>query len=204
MLIGSRCHQSSRSDLLPLNPFAQVPTVAPSPTLCSLAVSAEHGLHCWIIRWMRSLESAAPAWPSRVSSGLQGRPLPGWRSRTRWIIGREPLVFCPDHLPGSRSCGGRDVLRDGPQKRRHLAGNCGNDQRTLFAGGGEPTVTGAQGNLRLPGDCANRFGQTLEPRLQGLADAGRMAIAPSTLDQHPPGTFVASQCETAPPNPLAG
>ena len=35
-------------------------------------------------------------------------------------------MFCPDHLPGSRSCGGRDVLRDRPQKRRHLAGNCGN------------------------------------------------------------------------------
>jgi len=34
--------------------------VAPSPTLCSLTVSAEHGLDCWIIRWMRSLESAAP------------------------------------------------------------------------------------------------------------------------------------------------
>src|SRR6516162_9597653 len=135
MLIGSRCHQSSRSDLLPLNPFAQVPTVAPSPTLCSLAVSAEHGLDCWIIRWMRSLESAAPVWPSRVSSGLQGRP-----------------------LPGSRSCGGRDVLRDGPQKRRHLAGNCGNDLRTLFAGGGEPTVTGAQANLRLPGDARTVLG----------------------------------------------
>ena len=59
---------------------------------------------------------------------------------------------------GSRSCGGRDVLRDRPQKRRHLAGNCGNDQRTLFTDGGEPTVTGAQASLRLPGDFANRFG----------------------------------------------
>src|SRR6516162_8063744 len=86
-------------------------------------------------------------------------------------------------LPGSRSCGGRDVLRDRPQKRRHLAGNCGNDQRTLFADGGEPTVTGAQASLRLPGDFANRFGQPLEPRLQGLADAGRIPIAPGTLDQ---------------------
>jgi hypothetical protein len=124
--------------------------VAPSPTLCSLTVSAEQGLDCWIIRWMRS--------------------------RTRWIIGREPLVFCPDHLPGSRSCGGRDVLRDRPQKRRHLAGNCGNDQRTLFAGGGEPTVTGAQANLCLPGNLANRFWQPLEPGLQGLADAGRKTI----------------------------
>jgi hypothetical protein len=28
--------------------------------------------------------------------------------------------------------------------------------------------------LCLPGDCANRFGQPLEPRLQGLADAGRI------------------------------
>ena len=130
----------------------------------------------------------------RVSSGPEGRPLPGWRSRTRWIIGREPLVFCLDHLPGSRSCGGRDVLRDRPQKRRHLAGNCGNDQRTLFADGGEPTVTGAQANLRLPGDFANRFGQPLEPRLQGLADAGRIPVAPGTLDQYPPGTFVAGQC----------
>ena len=96
------------------------------------------------------------------------------------------------------------MLRDRPQKRRHLAGNCGNDHGTLLAGGGEPTVTGTQTDLRFPGDRANRFGQTLEPRLQGLADAGRMAIAPSTLDQHSPGTFVASQCETAPPNPLAG
>ena len=97
------------------------------------------------------------------AAARRGRPLPGWRFRTRWIIGREPLVICPDHLPGSRSCGGRDVLRDRPQKRRHLAGNCGNDQRTLFADGGEPTVTGAQANLRLPGDCANRFRQPLEP-----------------------------------------
>jgi len=39
------------------------------------------------------------------------------------------LVFCPDHLPGSRSCGGRDTFRDRPQKRCHLAGNFCNDQR---------------------------------------------------------------------------
>jgi hypothetical protein len=76
-------------------------------------------------------------------------------------------------------------------------------QRTLFAGGGEPTVTGAQANLRLPGDGANRFGQPLEPRLQGLADAGRIPVAPGALDQYPPGTFVAGQCETGTPNPLA-
>ena len=80
---------------------------------------------------------------------------------------------------------------------------CGNDQRTPFAGGGEPTGTGAQANLRLPGDGANRFGQPLEPRLQGLADAGRMPVAPGTLDQDPAGTFVAGQCETGAPNPLA-
>src|SRR6516162_7158811 len=88
-------------------------------------------------------------------------------------------------------------VRDRPQKRRHLAGNCGNDQRTLFAGGGEPTVTGAQANLRLPGDCANRFGQSLEPRLQGLADAGRIPVAPGTLDQYPAGTFVAASVRPA-------
>jgi hypothetical protein len=35
-------------------------------------------------------------------------------------------------LAGSRLCGGRDVLRDRPQKRRHLAGNCGNDQRRFL------------------------------------------------------------------------
>jgi len=95
---------------------------------------------------------------ARQQRPLGGRPFPGWRSRTRWIIGREPLVICPDHLPGSRLCGRRDVLRDRPQKRRHLAGNCGNNQWTLFADGGEPTVTGAQASLRLPGDFANRFG----------------------------------------------
>ena len=86
---------------------------------------------------------------------------------------------------GLAICGGRDVLRDRPQKRRHLAGNCGNDQRVLFAGGGEPTVTGAQANLRLPGDFTNRFGQPLEPGLQDLAEAGRIPVAPGTLDQYP-------------------
>jgi hypothetical protein len=65
------------------------------------------------------------------------------------------------------------------------------------------TVTATQANLRLPGDGANRFGQPLEPRLQGLADARRIPVAPGALDQYPPGTFVAGQCETGTPNPLA-
>ena len=69
------------------------------------------------------------------------------------------------------------MLRDRPQKRRHLAGNCGNDHGAFLAGGGEPTVTGAQTNLRFPGYLANRFGQPLEPGLQGLADAGLMTSA---------------------------
>jgi hypothetical protein len=60
----------------------------------------------------------------------------------------------------------------------------------------------AVASLRLPGNFANRFGQPLEPRLQGLADAGRIPIAPGTLDQYPPGRFVAGQCETGTPNPL--
>jgi hypothetical protein len=59
----------------------------------------------------------------------------------------------------SRSCRGGDVPRDRPQKRRHLAGDRGNHHGEFFASGGEPAITGAQANLRLPGDRANRLGR---------------------------------------------
>jgi hypothetical protein len=63
--------------------------------------------------------------------------------------------------------------------------------------------------------------QTLQARLEGLPKtiraiawkaqirlcavtvAGRIPVAPGTLDQYPAGTFVAGLCETGTPNPLA-
>jgi hypothetical protein len=61
--------------------------MAPSPTLRSLTVSAEHdGRDCWIIRWMRSLGSAAPVKAFALSSGPQGRPLPGFRPNTEMTL----------------------------------------------------------------------------------------------------------------------
>src|SRR5438132_13202183 len=62
-------------------------------------------------------------------------------------------------LPFSRSGRGRDMAGDGPQKRRHLAGDRSNHHGQLLAGGVEPAITGAQANLRLPSDLTNRFGQ---------------------------------------------
>ena len=43
------------------------------------------------------------------------------------------------------------------QERRHLAGDRGDDDWCLLAGGGESAVAGAQAYLRLLGDLTNSF-----------------------------------------------
>ena len=116
---------------------------------------------------------------------------------------RRAIVICPDHLPGSRFAAGATCCAIAHRNAAISRAIAAMTNGRFLPAAVRPTVTGAQANLRLPGDCANRFGQPLEPRLQGLADAGRIPVAPGTLDQYPPGTFVAGQCETGTPNPLA-
>jgi hypothetical protein len=75
---------------------------------------------------------------------------------------------------------------------------------SFFAGGAEPAIAGAQPDLRLPGDVADRLRQALEPASQGLANAGRKAIAPGGFDQDPPGATVASEGEAGASHHVTG
>jgi hypothetical protein len=71
------------------------------------------------------------------------------------------LRLVPAIFASRRSDRGFDVAADGPQEGGHLAGDRGDDDWGLLADGAEPTIAGAQADLRLPGDVANRVGQPL-------------------------------------------
>src|SRR6266851_4332496 len=85
--------------------------------------------------------TAPPALPgSRMSYGSSAPPL-----------NRIMLVF-------RSTCRHRDMLGDGPNKARQFAGDRSSDDIGRLAGAGKPAITGAQAQLRLPGDLADRLG----------------------------------------------
>src|SRR5512144_3410749 len=71
-----------------------------------------------------------------------------------------------------------DVMPDGPEKRRHFAGDRGDDHRRLLAGRDQPAIAGAETDLSLPGNVTDGLRQSCEPGSQGLADAGRITVGP--------------------------
>ena len=68
----------------------------------------------------------------------------------------------------------------------------------------QATITGAQSDLRSPGDVAHGLRQPLQPGSQGLADPGGVAISPGRLNERPPGAPVAGPGEAFPPDRISG
>ena len=93
-------------------------------------------------------------------------------------------------------------MANGPKKGGHLAGDRGDDNRRLLAGGDEPAVAGAEPDLCLPGDVADGFWQRLDPGAQHLADPRRLAVGPSSFDEHAPGATIAGEGEASPTHGL--
>src|SRR6266436_9391366 len=115
-------------------------------------------------------------------------------SAIRQIVDARVLLTAtvPPALPGSRMLGGslapplaalmgllrsacrhRHLPGDGPDETRQFAGDRGGDDVGRLAAAGELAVTGAQSELRLPGDLADRLGLLLLPEQQFAADPGR-------------------------------
>ena len=86
----------------------------------------------------------------------------------------------------------RHAPGDGPDEARQLTGDRRRDDIGRFAPAGELAVARAQSQLGFPGDLADRPGLRLLPKPKLAADAGREAVAPSSLDQQPAGGAVAS------------
>src|SRR5512134_4061633 len=97
-----------------------------------------------------------------------------------------------------------DLMPDGPEKRRHFAGDRRDDHRRLLAGSDEPAIPGAEADLSLPGNVTDGLWQSLEPGSQGLADASRIAIRPGRFDQHAPGAPITRERKASTSNGLAG
>src|SRR4051812_26973707 len=133
-------------------------------------------------------------------------------SGTRQIVDARVLLTAtaPPALPGSgmssgspapplyrimpvfrSACDHRDMPGDGPDKARQFTGDRSSDDIGRLAGAGEPAISRAQPQLRLPGDLADRLGLALLPEQQLAADPGREAVTPGGLDQRPAGGAVA-------------
>src|SRR6516162_9363519 len=85
----------------------------------------------------------------------------------------------------------RHVPGDGPNEACQLTGDRGSDDIGRLAAASELAIAGAQPQLRLPGDLADRLGLLLLPKPQFAADPGREAVGPGCLDQQPAGRAVA-------------
>src|SRR5512144_3076477 len=96
------------------------------------------------------------------------------------------------------------MAADGPQERRHFAGDRGDDHGRLFTDGDKPAIAGAETDLSLPGNVTDGLRQSLEPGSQGLADAGGIAVGPSPFDQHAPGAPITGEREASTSNGCAG
>src|SRR6267378_8266818 len=95
------------------------------------------------------------------------------------------------------ACHHRDMPGDRPDKARQFTGNRSGDDIGRLASAGEPAIAGAQPQLRLPGDLADRLGLALLPEQQLAADTRWEAVTPGGLDQQPAGGAVAGLGKTA-------
>src|SRR5213075_1848626 len=105
----------------------------------------------------------------------------------------------PPALPGSRMSDGSPapplnaiMLASGSACRhRDMPGDRSGDNIGRLASAGESAIAGAQPQLRLPGDLADRLGLALLPDQQLAADPRWEAVTPGGLDQQPAGGAVA-------------
>src|ERR1700726_1910216 len=139
-------------------------------------------------------------------------------SAIRQIVDARVLLTAtaPPALPGSRmsygslapplnsimlvfesACLHRNMPSDGPDKAGQFAGDRSGDDIGRLAGAGKLAIAGAQPQLRLPGDLADRLGLALLPEQQFAADPRWKAVTPGGLDQQPAGGAVAGLGKTA-------
>src|SRR5215813_11661459 len=125
-------------------------------------------------------------------------------SSTRQIVVARVLLTAaaPPALPGSSVLGGslappcspitgllrsarrrRHAPGDGPDEARQLTGDRRRDDIGRFAAAGALAIAGAQPQLRVPGDLADRPGLLFLSELQLAADPGWEAVGPGRLDQ---------------------
>ncbi len=92
------------------------------------------------------------------------------------------------------ACSGADsdLLTDAPDKAGELPRDRHADLVVLQTAGGQPAIAMTEPQLRPPGDVADRGGLSFLALLLSQADAGRVAVVPGGLDQHPPCMTVAS------------
>ena len=76
-------------------------------------------------------------------------------------------------------------MGDGPQEANHLAGDGGDGEGPLLAGGEEVPEACGEPLLGLGGDRANRFRQAVAALLEGEAGARLGEIGPGRLGQRP-------------------
>src|SRR2546421_1792187 len=94
-------------------------------------------------------------------------------------------------LASGSACRHRDMPGDGPDKACQFTGDRSGDNIGRLASAGESAIAGAQPQLRLPGDLADRLGLALLPDQQLAADPRWEAVTPGGLDQQPAGGAVA-------------
>ena len=110
------------------------------------------------------------------------------------VLHRAPPPAVDADLFTDAKSGGETDLRlacNRPEKSRHLPRDCGRHDDLGLACRREPTVAGAEPDLRFPGDVADDLWQSLEPVVQLAADAGLHSISPSPFDQGAPCMRVA-------------
>src|SRR5215467_14064307 len=139
-------------------------------------------------------------------------------SATRQIVDARVLLTAtaPPALPGGSMSGGslappcdaitgllrsarrrRHAPGDGPEEACQLTGDRGSDDIGRLAAASELAITGAQSQLCLPGDLADRPGLLLLSEPQLTADPSWEAVGPGRLDQQPAGRAVAGLGEAA-------
>src|ERR1700677_344947 len=112
---------------------------------------------------------------------------------TRILHRALPPTVDADLFPDAMLSGGTDLRLacNRPQKSRHLPRNCGRHDDLGLACRREPTIAGAEPDLRFPGGVADDLWKSLEPVVQLGADAGLHAVGPSPFDQDTPCKRVA-------------
>src|SRR5450432_3532069 len=91
---------------------------------------------------------------------------------TRVLHRALPPTVDADLFPDAMLGDGTDLrlARNRPKKADHLPRNCGRHDDLGLARRCEPTIAGAEPDLRFPGDVADDLRKSLEPVVQLAAD----------------------------------
>src|SRR6516165_11504264 len=92
---------------------------------------------------------------------------------------------------------------DRPDEAHHLACDGDIDDIGGLAARPQPTISGAEPNLRFPADVANDFWQRRDPIDLVAADTRLHSVRPGAFDQRAPGMGVAGLGDGAAPDGLA-